>query len=270
MKIFKGRNLFEKILLVYRENLSEEGQRYLEKLKGMLEDRNLSVIKYDDVKKEDVDGKDLIITYGGDGTFVKTANLLNEEFILAINAEPKTSEGALTSICREELDSLKEILEGNFDVIERQRAQVKLDGKFLDVLSLNEVYVGAAVQFHSSRYVIKHKGKKEEHRSSGVIVATGTSSNSWFKSAGGKPFHYNEKKLAFVVREPYLGKRVFCPTLLEGEIFEGEKLVIESKRDFGGIIAVDYVTRDFNKGSIAKISLSDKPLKVLTLKNEIC
>ncbi|MBU0761345.1 MAG: NAD(+)/NADH kinase [Nanoarchaeota archaeon] len=258
--------MFNKILLVHKENLSIEGERYLGILKEILKEKNLAVVKYDDVKREDVQGKDLVVAYGGDGTLVKTANLIDEGFILGINAEPKTSEGALTSLSREEIHELKKILNGSFDVVERQRAQVKLNGKLMDVFSLNEVYVGAALQFHSSRYLIKHNGKEEEQRSSGVIVSTGTSSNAWFKSAGGKPFHHAEKKLAFVVREPYVGKRVFCPKILEGEISENENLVIESKRDSGGLLAVDYLTCDFNKGDVVEISLAEKPLKVVTVK----
>ncbi|MEK6827250.1 MAG: hypothetical protein AABX99_02080, partial [Nanoarchaeota archaeon] len=72
-------------------------------------------------------------------------------------------------------------------------------------------------------------------------------------------------KICFIIREPYFGKRIFIPKLLNGEIFEDEALEIESVRDFGGIIAVNEVIYNFNKGDRVEIKLSKKPLKVIRL-----
>ena len=127
------------------------------------------------------------------------------------------------------------------------------------------MYVGTLSQFHISRYKIKFKEKEEEQRSSGIIISTGTGSKAWFLSAGGKPFDYFEKKLRFIIREPYFGERIFIPTLLNGEIFEDEILNIESGRDLGGIIAINENIYDFNNGDKIEIKLSKKPLKVIKL-----
>lgn len=251
---------------MHRTNLSIESEQYFNEIKKLLKDKNLLIVRYEELKKEHLNGKDLVIAYGGDGTFVRAGNLVKDSLILGINAEPQRSEGALTSINCNEIEALKEILNGNFKTIKRQRAKVLKNGIELNELALNEVYVGASLHINSSRYVLKFKGIEDEQRSSGVIITTGTGSAAWYKSAGGKEFSHEEEKLAFLVREPYFGKRIFIPKILQGDVLPKEKLIIEGKRDSGGIIAINYEVYDFNKGDIAEISLSENPLNVVVKK----
>jgi NAD kinase len=257
---------FKTIILVYKENLHKHLFEKIDEIKKNFPESNFLIIDYYSIKKELLKDADLILTVGGDGTFVKAAHLSEDSLILGINSNPKTSEGALTSITIDEIGQLKNLDIEKFEVIERQRADVILNNKLLDEKAVNEVYIGTASQFHNSRYKIKFKNKEEEQRSSGIIVSTGTGSEAWFLSAGGKPFNYSDRKLKFIIREPYTGKRIFVPALLNGEIFEGEKLNIESTREFGGIIAINDSVYDFNAGDIVEIKLSDKPLRVIKLK----
>ncbi len=254
--------MFNRILFLVRKGILIN-EELKEKIKKIVGEREIFFIKFENFKKEDLEDIDLIITLGGDGTFIKAANMIEDTFILGINYYHRVSEGALTSLNFLEIEKLKEVFKGNFEVLIRQRAKVKLNGKALDLYATNEVYVGAESQFHSSRYKIGFNENKEEHRSSGIIISTGTGSPAWFYSAGGEIFDPSEEKLSFIVREPYFGKRVFKPTLLKGDIKKNEKIVIESTRDFGGILAINDITYEFNKGAIAEIELADKPLKVI-------
>ncbi len=257
--------MFEKIIILLKKELQIEA-RIIEDIQKLAGNSEVKIIAFNELKKEDLKAANLIITMGGDGTFVKAGNLIEDSLILGINAEPNTSEGALTSLTVNEIDKLNDIFHGKFQVMTRQRARVKLNEKILDEHALNEVYVGSASQFHSSRYKIKFKEKEEEHRSSGIIVSTGTGSPAWFYSAGGEIFKHDEEKLAFIIREPYFGKRIFKPSILKGHINKGEKLIIESKRDFGGIIAINDSTYNFNTGDKVEIGVSDKPLRVIVLR----
>jgi len=257
--------MFNKIIFLIKQGLSISDE-FKEKIKELVGERELSFIKFENFKGSDLSKVDLIITFGGDGTFIKATNMVEDIFALGINSDPKTSEGALTSLNFSEINKLKEIFSGNFEILMRQRAKVKLNGKFLKVFATNEIYVGAESQFHTSRYKINFNGNEEEHRSSGVIISTGTGSPAWFYSAGGEAFGANEEKLSFIVREPYFGKRVFKPVILKGDIKKGEKLVLESTRDFGGIIALNDLIYKFNKGDVVEIELFEKPLKVIKLK----
>jgi NAD+ kinase len=255
--------MFRKILVLLKDGFKET--EIVESIKNILSKSEIKIISFNDLKKKDILNVDLVITIGGDGTFVKAAHLVEDSFILGINSSPDTSEGALTSVNINEINELKKLDKKDFRIIERPRAEVILNNKILEEKAVNEVYIGASSQFHSSRYKIKFKDKEEEQRSSGIIVSTGTGSSAWFLSAGGQPFNYEEKRLCFLVREPYFGKRVYKPTILKGEVLEDQEIVITSTRDFGGIIAINDSTYDFNSGDIVKIKLSNKPLKVIEL-----
>ena len=259
--------MFNKILIVYNEKLSKKHLASIEKVKELLAGKEYCIAKCHELCEDDFKGIDLAITIGGDGTFIRTARFIKNELILGINSEPELSEGALTSINENEIPVLKEILQGKYKTISRERARIKRNNVLLNELALNEVYAGAANQFHTSRYIIKFKGKSEEQRSSGVLVVTGSGSNAWFKSAGGIPFRFNEKKLKFLVREPFSGDRLFKPKLLLSEISECEKIEFEGKRYYGGVIAIDANSiYDFNAGDRIEIELSDCPLKVIVKK----
>ena len=257
--------MFKKIIILLKDGL-EIDTKSLSKIQEIFSKSETKTIAFNEVKKTDLIEADLIITLGGDGTFVKAANLIEDSFILGINAEPDNSEGALMEIHLEEVDKLREIVKGNFEEILRQRVKIKLNGKALDEHAINEVYVGATSQFHTSRYKIKFNGVEEEHRSSGVIISTGTGSAAWFFSAGGEIFNHDEERLGFVIREPYFGKRIFKPKILKGFLGREDKIVIESMRDFGGILAINDATYDFNYGDVVEIELSDKPLRVIRIR----
>ena len=256
---------FNKILVVESKKKTEKHLESSKKLRELLEDlqAKFSWIFHENLNLGFLNDVDLVITLGGDGTFIEAANLIEDSFILGINSHPESSEGALTSLSAETLDDLREILEGNFEILKRQRAAVKINGNLIKEYATNEVYLGAASQFHSSRYLISVNGEEEEQRSSGVIVSTGTGSGAWHLSAGGELFHPSEEKLAFIVREPYLGKRLYSPKIIKGEIAKGEKIILRSKRNSGGILAIGFKTYDLQENDVVEISLSDNPLRVL-------
>jgi len=256
---------FNKVLIVRHEKQSEKHEEATAKVIKILNKLNkeISCVKCNELKDAHFKDKDLVIAIGGDGTFIQTSHFLNQTPILGINSEPEVSEGALSSLKGEEIDFLDEILTGKYRIIQRPRVKVRKNGELIERHALNEVYIGSETQFHTSRYIIKLNGNEEEHRSSGVLVVTGSGSNAWYKSAGGKPFHYAEKKLKFLTREPFV-RRVFKPKILNGEIKEGEKIIFESKRSTGGIIAIDsHLTYDFNIGDCIEIELSNCPLNVI-------
>ncbi len=258
--------MFNNILIIYSEKLTEKHLNVVEKIREVIEkvfSGKCNVVNAKDLQASVFQNIDLVITAGGDGTFMRAAHFIKDILILGINSESEYSEGALTSIKENELDILREILKDNHKTIKRQRAKIIRNGVVLDKLALNEVYVGSKSQFHTSKYKIKFKNNEEEHRSSGVLVVTGSGSNAWYNSAGGKPFHYEDRRLAFLVREPYFGN-IFKPKILNGEIPFGEKIIIESKMHVGGVIAIDSNSNhDFNSGDIVEIEISDEPLNVI-------
>ena len=255
---------FDNILLVHNGKPTDLHNQVLSNVERLLES---SAIKYNvvrdfDLQKSVFNDKDLIITVGGDGTFIRASHFIHDAFIIGINSEPETSEGAWTSLNGEEIEKIEKILTGNFKTRKVNRINVLRNNVLLDSHALNEVYVGSANQFHTSRYDLIHKGKREYQKSSGVLISTNFGSNSWFMSAGGKPFQ-TEEELRFIVREPFLGK-VFQPEIIEGSLSKDESLILESKRKDGGVIALDStLIYEFNNSDKVEISLSENELNIL-------
>ncbi|MBR9705598.1 hypothetical protein GOV14_01045 [Candidatus Pacearchaeota archaeon] len=259
-------NEFNKILIVYSEKQTETHKKTIEDTKKYLTslEKDFKTIAFNELHDDHFQDIDLVVTIGGDGTFIRTTHFMRGDTpILGINSEPEFSEGALTSIKNDQVHELGNFLTGNYKVLKRPRARVLHNGKIIQELALNEVYVGTKDQFHTSRYILEHNGKEEEHRSSGALVVTGSGSSAWYKSAGGTPFPAHEKKLKLLVREPFQS-RIFNPEMIESEIEEGKKIKFTSKRSYGGVVAIDsYATYDFNNGDIIEIRISSQPLCVI-------
>lgn len=255
--------MFKNILVVCSEKNSETHLKTVQKVKEILNRTNFHFLNISELEEGDFSSFDLIISVGGDGTFIRTSHLLKETPILGINSDSETSEGVLMSLKENELERLKEILSGKFEIFSRERIQIIKNGKLIDKNALNEVFVGAEKQFHTLKYEILFNGKNELQRSSGILVVTPSGSTAWYKSAGGKPF--TEDKLKFLIREPYFG-RLFNPKLLAGEINNKEKIILRCERREDGIISIDSnLVYDFNFGDVVEIEMSDFPLRVLSL-----
>ncbi|MGV8151679.1 MAG: NAD(+)/NADH kinase [Candidatus Nanoarchaeia archaeon] len=257
---------FNKILVVENEKTTNKHIQVVKQVKEILTflNKNYSIIKFKELHDIHFDKLDLVITIGGDGVFIRTSHFLRKTPIIGINSEPELSEGALTSLQDTEVEKLKDILAGNYNTIQRERARVLKNDKLICELALNEVYIGTNSQFHVSRYIIEFKDISEEQRSSGVLVVTGSGSNAWYKSAGGSPFNYNEKKLKVLVREPYIS-RIFKPKILNLELTNEDEITFISKRRDGGIIAIDgNVTYEFNNNDRIDVRISLQPLNIIS------
>lgn len=258
---------FNKILIVYSEKLSKKHIETLTKVKQRLEGRNYIFLRADRINENYFEDIDLVISVGGDGTFIRAASFIKDKLIVGINSEPEYSEGALLSLRDDELNVLDEILNGKYKIEKKSRIKIKINGREINNLASNEVYVGVLNQFHTSHYIIELNNLKEEQRSSGVLIATPSGSRAWYKSAGGRPFKGN--KLKFLVREPYVGGRIFDPKMLKGQVNKGEKIEFISRRHSGGVVALDSnYTYRLEKGDRVEVQMSDFPLKVLVRKND--
>jgi len=261
--------MFRNALLIYSEKITEKHLNMVRTVKSDIEKFKICVnainVKY--IEKKYFEDIDLVVTIGGDGTFIRASHFIKFYTpILGINSDPEYSEGALL-VRYEELEKiLSDNLNGKTKLNKIDRIQVVRNDILLEEFAINEVYIGTEKQFMTSRYIINYRGKSEEHRSSGVLVVTPSGSHSWYKSAGGKPFGDIDegKKLKFLVREPYFGK-IYNPKILCGEILLGEKISFYSRRYDDGIIAIDsYNVYPFNIGDIVEIKMSDIPLRVVS------
>ncbi len=247
-----------KILIVTR-NRNQNIPKVIEEIK------NKKVVWKNRLSKKDFDKKELVITLGGDGTFLSAAHFIKKEMILGVNIAPEKSEGYLTSINLKDFEEkLKRIFIGKFKIREYTREKVKLFKKDRCVQTenaLNETYFGNKNPHHPSNYEVIYKDKKEFQRSSGVLVSTGTGSTAWYKAMSGWKFRKTKKQLKFKIRELFIG-RLFRPKIKKGKINTNENLEIISRINHG-ILAIDSIrVYKVHKGDRIEISLGE-PLRVI-------
>ena len=98
-------------MLCHKNNASKL-YNYLGELK-----KNVKVIQDLDLRKEDLKGADLVITVGGDGTFMRAASFLRDNTpLLGINSDHTRSTGAL---CQSYIDQHGQVMRNTFQALDQ-------------------------------------------------------------------------------------------------------------------------------------------------------
>ena len=224
-------------------------------------------------------GKDIVIVVGQDGLVANTAKYVNDIPIIAINPDPTRYDGILLPFDPSNFGpAFLKTLAGNSQTRSVTMAEARLnDGQRF--LAFNDLFIGHSSHI-SARYRITFDNYSENQSSSGIIISTGAGSTGWLSSlfnmaAGinrtfgkstGEPYQsgismtWDEKRLVFIVREPFLSKysRVELTT---GLISPNKKLILESFMPTNGVIFSDGIEADFlhfNSGSIAEIGIAQE------------
>lgn len=156
---------------------------------------NVSVVSANQLTHDAVEGADMVLSAGGDGTFLKAASFVNTPIPVAgLNTDPARSEGNLCcfkvdNVVNRFSHALERLQKGDFRYRVRQRIRVGMvnqDGYWYELprYALNEVFIAESDASRPSHYNIGiDQNQRESHRSSGIIVCTGTGSSAWFYSA---------------------------------------------------------------------------------------
>ncbi|MEK6867805.1 MAG: NAD(+)/NADH kinase [Nanoarchaeota archaeon] len=242
------------VLVVHKMGYSPEEKKTVDHVQEILKKKNIlwRSISRLEVHHEIVKGRDLIIVVGGDGTFLKTAQFVSDETpFLCVNADPKNTEGFYSKTERTSFEKkLDAILRNKIKPKRLWRLLATINGKQLEPC-LNEYYIGQQKPYDVARYVLTVNGKQEEQKSSGLLVCTASGSSAWCRGAGGTLLRMDQKKLQYVVREPYVG------TLLKTRMKKGvlpEKVHVQIIAKTEGMIVVpDAVGKEHhieNKGVV--------------------
>ena len=207
----------------------------------IIQDKNIKIIYSwkNILTKKDLKDIDLVIAIGGDGTILSASHYLKNKPFLAVNSNPKISEGALATLSTNKLEKkLNEIIKNVIETEKLERIQISINNSRLPLLALNEVFIANERAYLISKYKIKFKNKEEIQKSSGLIFTTGTGSTAWFKSAGGSPFPKKAKYIKMIVREPFQG-RLSKIKIISLTIKEKEKITIVPS--IPSILAIDSI-----------------------------
>ena len=263
--------MFKKIGIFVKENSSKSvDKNALDSMLSFFINKNIKLYidestdyKNDKAKylshKEFSENIDLLVVFGGDGTLLNSARqyLEYEIPILGINMG---NVGFLTDIKVENFHiSMQEILDGSYQVEERNLVSANFNDNHL--YGLNEVVVHSGAYAQLMRYRLNVNDKVVyEQRSDGLIIATPTGSTAYSLSAGGPIIHPSLDVWTIIPMLPQsISSRPFVISSnekVEMELFEGPsknaKICVDGQND----IDVPY-------GVNISISKTKKTLKLV-------
>ncbi|MCA9478070.1 MAG: NAD(+)/NADH kinase [Nanoarchaeota archaeon] len=252
-----------------RKKIIEEShhqQKELEKtFRELCELHSFSLTTVSDRKMHEHSGDsfDLIITLGGDGTFLNAAQQFKNSLLMGINSDEnldpsKGSMGALTSATAQTIEQAFARLEkGDYTIEHWKRLYGKINGKRLPDLATNDIFFGAQEAYKTSSFEIYWDKKIEAFRGcSGIVFTTGMGSTSWYKNLGGTSFANDLPIYGFVIRDPQLARQ---PHFVRGIVDGEEEMIIKPLRT-GYILSFDskdnpYVLKETDE---LRIGLSKK------------
>lgn len=214
---------------------------------------------------------DLVIAIGQDGLVANVAKYVGAQPVIAINPDPERIDGVLLPFS---ITQVPVAIARTLDGRARTRAVTLAEARLSDgqrLLAFNDLFIGARSHV-SARYTLALGETREQQSSSGVLVATGAGSTGWLSSmftmaaglaalSGGSvapppPLPWDDRRLAYVVREPFVSKTSRA-TLVAGLLPAGLELQLESHMPSGGVIFSDGVEADaltFASGERVRIS----------------
>ena len=198
---------------------------------------------------------DFIVSVGGDGTILRTIHRMNDPVpILGINmgtlgflvdVEPKEAEKTLSQLIPQ------------FDVDERSRLKVLLNGKSLSSAT-NEVALITASPAKMIEFEIIVDGSlMEDFRADGVIIATSTGSTAYAMSAGGPIVDPRVDAIVMVPMAPF--KLSSRPWVIPGDSTIEVKLKLPLKEALVVVDGQSTTTISINDSLI--ISKADTPAR---------
>jgi NAD+ kinase len=166
--------------------------------------RGIEFKSIDRSQLEEEGGKyDLVMTLGGDGTFLETSHLVMDVPILGVNSATMSSHGHWCLANRGNFPQvLDDILSGTRLPLPIMRLAVAVSGTVLAEPIVNEVCICDPSPAGTTRFQLEVRGVVEELRSSGILIGPGSGSTGWMRSAGGVILPATSQQFQFLVREP--------------------------------------------------------------------
>ncbi len=150
---------------------------------------------------------DLVVSVGGDGTLLQASHVVEDTPVLGVNSDPERSEAVFCAAASETFDRIfHQVLAGTLAVCALYRLRLTLNGRVILPLALNDVLIAHEDPATMSRYHLKIGRRQEDHKSSGLWVATAAGSSSAILAAGGRRLAWTARQFQYRPRELYEGR----------------------------------------------------------------
>lgn len=212
---------------------------------------------------------DLIITVGGDGTFLEAARKVKNQVMLGVNSAPHHSVGRF---CIANLNNfekiLKKIMNQQYSLQNFHRIRIKHSKEEKTVDALNDLLICHKNPAMLSRYYLKIGDTKEEQRSSGIWISSPVGSSGAIRSAGGKLLNQYDKKIQYLPRELYSGLNGRYK--LTGRVLNPPGKIRVTSLMRRGMLYLDGAHQKFNfdYGISINISISPNPIRTINLEKK--
>lgn len=159
------------------------------------------------------DGRELVVSIGGDGTFLEVSHYVKDTQLLGVNSDPENSTGFfccsnadnfeyfLNNICNIKIDKAS-----STEKVKRTslaRMELNLDGRILPELALNDILVAhenpaantlcEVKVYDDNKDVIRHKG-------SGILICTAAGSSAWMYNENGMLLDLSASHFQYIQR----------------------------------------------------------------------
>ena len=251
------------VSLVYERLKSAhvEHQSSLEHAEKLFTSLGLEVMRATQPTKADVRKVDLVVTLGGDGTFLWTARKVSTTPMLGVNTAPNASTGHYCGATPSNLSAVLEgIRTGAMQPEQLPRLTFEINGNMAPHAALNDAYFAHRSPGASTRYMLRVGDEREFQVSSGVWIATQSGSTGGIASAGGKSMLIGDQRMQYLVASPYVRPDETC-RLRSGFSTEPLKFVSRSPNN---AVYLDGPTLSYRLdfGSVLRVGLSQTPLPV--------
>ncbi|MBU0468503.1 MAG: NAD(+)/NADH kinase [Candidatus Omnitrophica bacterium] len=235
-----------KTLVFVEKVLSEYKIKYEKSARG----KNIKYSEYD-----------LIITVGGDGTFLEASRKITGQLLIGVNSDTKRSVGKLcTCTSKTFKTTIHNILKNKYTIKKLHRLQIEKNNKVIFSNCLNEILICHSNPGAMSRYFLDINGVVEEQFSSGIWIATPCGSTGAISSAGGKKINKYNRSFQFLARELYDSKRK--KYFLTSGIANGSSVISIHSLMRNGKLFIDgnHYSCPITYGDILKVYISPNPL----------
>lgn len=226
----------------------EAQQRSLETIVRELSRAGISqeAIYRGELEKSGIGVADLVISVGGDGTFLEVSHyILSPDVpVLGVNSDPNVSTGFFTYVAANNFArALGEIGAGNAALIRLNRLGIILNGEKVPEPVLNDVLVAHTNPAAVARYKLIADGSSSEVRSSGLLVCTAAGSTGWMYQENGIVMPLSSTEMQFFSRGIRAEKPRFARELEVHSHTRQGRLYLDGA----------HLTYDFTIGSVIKL-----------------
>ncbi len=215
--------------------------------------------------RRDARWADLVVTVGGDGTFLRASHCIDANGgdgtpMLGVNSATSSSLGFFCAATGATFGAvLERLFAGQTVTRGLWRMRVKLNDRPLPDLALNDVLIAHRVPAETTRYHLDVDGQKQRQASSGVWVATSAGSTAAVRSAGGDVTPLSERRLQYRVRELLPLQLPSDAPLIGGMVNSNIEIISQIPR---GVLYVDGAHHSVSIGYGDRVTLrpSDRPM----------